>query len=108
MPNCFKLVSKHTHKRVALQEVDKELCEHFHREFDEMNWMWLGDEGMAGTICNWYDFILGAYAMGKTWQEQREMHRDPEDKLDEDILQVIDYLEQNYEVYVFYIPLVSP
>lgn len=104
MPNCFKLVSKHTHQQVSPAEVDKELCEHFHRQVDEKNWMWLGDESMAGTICNWYDLIGMACAMGKTWDEQREMCHNPEDELNKDILQVIDYLEANYEVDAWYQP----
>lgn len=58
MPNCFQLTRRTALEAgaVTLQQVDKELCEHFQAPCDEKEW-----------YCGWYNYIGFLIAMGKDW-----------------------------------------
>ena len=82
MPACFSLTRKGEERPVDLVKLDAELREHFKQPQHDTEWLW-----------GWYDSIGLACAVGKTWEQQRDIFKDwPEE------LRVIDYLEENFEV----------
>ena len=77
MPNCFQLLRNGT--PVNLVDVDKEMCKAFGAECDPDKW-----------YRSWYNIIGFGLALGRTWDDLREI--DPED------VDVVDWLEANYTV----------
>lgn len=86
MPNCFSLTRKGEDKPTRLATVDEELCGLLERPVDEKFY-----------VCGWFDSIGLALALGKTWDEQREIFKDsPEAQ------KIITYLEANYTANAWY------
>jgi hypothetical protein len=79
MPACFCLYSKYTKEQMSLTEVDEIMCAHFNEPVDKDKW--LGD---------WYNAIGLGLAMGKSWQDLRDLFTSESNHA------MIDYLEATY------------
>lgn len=82
MPNCFQLINKETGEAEKFSHIDDKIRETFEVKPDP-----------AKYIFSWYDIIGFNLASGKTFQDQREMEWISKDK---ELMQVIDFLDENY------------
>ena len=82
MPSCFQLIKKGETEPSILQDVDTEMWNHFKGGEPKGNDRWYR---------SWYDIIGLGLAMGKTWNELREMYTDRPR-----LLEIIEYLEDHY------------
>jgi len=82
MPNCFSLTRKSNPEAgpVKLTLIDEELCSHLGVEVHPEYW-----------VHGWYNSIGLMLAMGKSWDECREIFKDSDV-----LLPIIDYLEANF------------
>ena len=80
MPACFKLISRFDGHAETMQNVDRRICEHLGQPVHPTRW-----------CVNWYNTVGLLLAMGKTWDDMREIY-DPNS-----VAQiVIDFLEIDY------------
>lgn len=88
MPVCFELVSKGTGiSDKPLTLIDEELAVALGEPIDECKW-----------CRNWYNLIGLALACGKDWNYCRGIFNNPDDPDGIGMLEVIDWLEANYDV----------
>ena len=80
MPACFMLIDKVTGKSAKFSEIDDKLCEALGRVPDEEKF-----------LHSWYDCIGLSLAMGKTWDEIREIFKD-----DEVMILIANWIEGRY------------
>lgn len=88
MPSCYQLARKTTPKSfvpLALQQVDKEMCEHFNVPCDEKLW-----------FRNWHNWLGFGLAVGWSFDKLRETFPEQEN------IEIINWIEENYEVSAFY------
>lgn len=99
MPNCFSLRKKGTTHPAILQDVDKEMCDHFGQPCDPKHWLagWynvigcliavkgyaLGSDDLRRAIREWYDPAL--YGLEEAIEAEADM------------LKILEWLESNYE-----------
>ena len=81
MPNCFQLISKDTGQAERFADIDESLCAHLNKEVDEKEY-----------LNYWYDVLGLGIACGKSFDDLRNRCQ-PDDEL---MLDIIDYLDQNY------------
>lgn len=90
----FQLTRKGETEPKLLWAVDAELCWHFRAEHRESRW-----------FADWYDLIGFKLALGDTWAEIRHKLRDFDSAYDwiwdNDIIDVVNWLEANYTVNSF-------
>ena len=85
MPVCFQLTKKGETKPSAINDIDKDLWDTFAD----------GEpEGNDKYFANWYNTVGMMLAMGKTWEEIKEVYKDND-------ISVIEYLEENYSPYAW-------
>ena len=82
MPNCFQLTRKKHSSPEILQQVDRELWEHFTGSIPEPDDHW---------YFNWYGTIGLMLSCGKTFAELK-------DRYSETMLPIVEYLEEHFEV----------
>ena len=86
MPNYFTLTRKGETKPATFVEIDNEICAREGvKPHEKYYWH------------SWYDCIGLLCAVGKTWDQQREILAD-----DPALLRVIDYLEAHYTTDAWY------
>lgn len=95
MPSCFQLFRKTAPERgaVVLQQVDKEMCEHFGEPVHDLYW-----------YNGWYNYICFNLACGQTFEQIRadirEWKIDPNDTLNvqyqERMIECCWWLEENF------------
>lgn len=97
MPNCFQLTRKSDLKAgpVKLNDIDRELCDHFKQPFSTEKYMWY-----------WYDIIGFKLAMGKTFAQAKEDLIQQQAALEKDdtimrecydnLLELVSYLDEHY------------
>lgn len=103
MPNYFQLVKKGEKEPTALNAIDEELCAHLGVGVHPKKW-----------VRGWYNAIGFALALGKSWEQMREIFLPPipagnvmndEEKADrEEMAKIIDYLEEHYTSSAWYRP----
>ena len=81
MPACFQLTKRGEKEPSTLHDVDRVICEKLGIECSEKKWAF-----------GWYSIIGLLFAMGKTFDEVREVLGSSE------LLLVLDVLEENYTV----------
>ncbi len=87
MANCFQLFRKGETEPMSLVKVDEEICRHFNAPVDPEKW-----------FHNWYNTIGFCCAMGKTWDEIREVMETPMS------IAIVDFLEANFTTTAWYSP----
>ena len=81
MPVCFTLINKNTGlSDEGFAEIDDKICQVFGMQPDTYRW-----------VFNWYNCLGMLMAMGRSYQELKEIYEG-----NNDLLQVIDWLEDNY------------
>jgi len=88
MPNYFTLTRKSNIEAgpVNFATIDEEICAHLGVEVDNVHW-----------YAGWYDNIGLMLAIGKSWNEMREIFKDSDA-----LLPVIDFLEANFTANAWY------
>lgn len=89
MPNCFQLIKIGEQEPSILQEIDRDLWNHFEGNVPEPDNKW---------YLNWYNTIGFSLSCGNSWEEIRELC------LTDRIKAVVDYLAANYRSCSFYSP----
>ena len=84
MPNCIEFVSKKTGKAERFDNIDDKMRIFFGEAPDPSEYLY-----------HWYDVIALAGAMGKTWKEIKAL------SLNENLRQVVEYLEQRYDLHAW-------
>ena len=90
MPSCFALTKKGQSERASLSEVDDRMREHFGAEPDSVKF-----------YCGWYGYIGLSLAMGRTFNQIRDMLT----KYNGDSSgprAIVDWLDANYTVESWY------
>lgn len=89
MPNCFQLTCKTRGKPINLQQIDAEICQFLCVPCDPNRW-----------VCDWYNTIGFALAMGKTFPQIRAIWEDAAEGAEpsevEQDFEVLAYLETNF------------
>jgi hypothetical protein len=90
MPACFQLYRKadgENAEPVAFQTIDEEMCAHFNVPCDPVKY-----------LHGWYDNIGFSLAIGKNWDQMREIFKTPGTHA------IIDFLEARYTPSAFWQP----
>ena len=83
MPNCFQLLERDTNTPASFADIDEQLCNHFNTPVDEKLY-----------YRAWYDVVGLGLAMGKSFEQLREML--PE------YIDIIDFLDAHYTTTAWY------
>ena len=86
MPNCYQLTRKSESEPSTLVSVDEALCQHFGVEIHPKKW-----------YLNWHNYVGLGLACGDDWTQLRKTWEG-----DKPMLDVIDFLEKNYESSAWY------
>ena len=87
MPNCFQLIDKETEEPAALVAVDVRMCHELGVDCHEINW-----------YKNWKSVIGFPLSLGITLEKIKE------ETDDEELWNVVDWLEKTYTVESWYSP----
>ena len=89
----YELMDKRTGEIPSLDDIDYQICCLLGKPYNRQHFCHLGNKPEYRDLLNWNNTVGLALAMGKSWDEIRELWSD-----DDEILAIVDFLERNYEV----------
>lgn len=89
----YELMDKRTGEIPSLDDIDKQICDILGKHYDPQHFCYLGNCPEWRDYINWNNTVSLAMAMGKTYQEIRELWPDSIE-----ILAICDYLESKYKI----------
>lgn len=89
----YELMDKLTGEIPSLDYIDKQMCLLLGKPYNRQQFCYIGNKPEYAEWLNWNTTVGLAMAMGKTWDQIRELWSD-----NDEILAIVDFLERNYEV----------